>query len=145
MMGRSYAIVALDALQQRRVFPRALLARDDPPVRDAPVEILPDLFLELGLIAVQLVDREVGFERAHDAAISGVLNVPCAGAGAKGLDPGGEGHAGRLSRSATAECQAREGSRSCAKRAAPCEIRRHGGQVADNKAKIMILWQQAII
>ena len=55
-----------------------------------------------------------------------------------------ERHARRLSRGTAAQGEARQGTRCHAERAAPCEIRCHGVEVAYNKAEIMVLGQHPI-
>ena len=45
------AEIALDPRKYRLVLSQRLLASDDPPVRDAAVDVLPDLFAELRLVA----------------------------------------------------------------------------------------------
>ena len=80
-------IVLLDAGKQRCILLGLFLARGDAPVGDAAVEILPDLFLELGLGAVELKDRGVGLDIAHDPRVGRVRDATRAGPGAERLDP----------------------------------------------------------
>ena len=104
--GAADAIVVLDALQKSGIFARTFLPGDDPPVRDAPVEILPHLFLEFGLLAVEFVDGEVGFQRGHDPAIDGVSESFARARARNASTQTCEGHFRALRRDAAAKSQA---------------------------------------
>ncbi len=69
------AVVALDARQQRGVLARALLAGLDAPVGDAPVEVLPELLVELRLRPVEGIDRGVGLQSRHHPPVGRLRNA----------------------------------------------------------------------
>src|SRR5262249_14648527 len=71
------------------------LAGGDAPVRNPAVEILPELLAELGLRAVELKDRSVGFDPRHDPAVCGVGNSTRLSPRAKRDDPLLEARSGR--------------------------------------------------
>jgi hypothetical protein len=57
------AVIVFNAGQQRGMLLRPRLAGDDPPVRNAAVEVLPQLFVELRLGSDLPIDRRVGLDR----------------------------------------------------------------------------------
>ena len=93
---RRDAVILLDAREQRRKFLGALLAVGDAPFRDAAVEILPELFAEFRLRALQREHAHVGLQAAHHAVIGRLRNPARPGAGAEGFDPLLEGLRRRL-------------------------------------------------
>ena len=68
-MTRETPKSVFELVEQRRVLLRALAAGHDAPFRDAAIEILPELFLELGLRALQREHAHVGLEPAHDPIV----------------------------------------------------------------------------
>ena len=56
-------------VKQRCIFLGALLAGDDAPVRTAAIDVLPHLFGEFGLLALQRIDLGVGRDVAHHAIV----------------------------------------------------------------------------
>ncbi len=72
---------------RRRVFFRLLPAGDDAPVGDAAVEILPELFVEFGLVADGLEPGHVGLYPDHDARVGLVGDATRFGLGAERADP----------------------------------------------------------
>ncbi len=73
--------------KKRRELLRLLLAGDDAPVGDATVEILPELFVEFGLIADRLKPGGVGTYPAHDPRVSLRRDAARERLGAKRGDP----------------------------------------------------------
>ena len=90
------AVIALDAREQVAMFAGALLAGPDAPVRDPAVEILPNLLVELGLLALEREHRHVGFEIRHHAGVGRIRHAAGASAGAKGFHPARERQLCRL-------------------------------------------------
>ena len=60
MIAALDAEIFFDAGKQRRVLLGFLPAGDDAPVGDAAVEVLPELFVEFGLVADRLKPGHVG-------------------------------------------------------------------------------------
>ena len=76
-----------DPCKQRFVFLQRLLAGDDAPVRDAAIDVLPDLFVEFRLVPHLLEHGHVGFDAAHHACISRVRNALRQRARTKAITP----------------------------------------------------------
>ena len=81
------AIVALDARKQRRVLFCLRPAGDDAPIGNAAIEILPELLVELGLIAERFKPGRVGPHGAHDARVGFRRDTARQRFGAKPVDP----------------------------------------------------------
>lgn len=64
----AYPIILLDAGQQRCTFLRLLLAEGDAVVGDAAIEILPELLVELRIVATA--------KNFQSEGIQAVLSVP---------------------------------------------------------------------
>src|SRR4029077_6997385 len=84
------AEVLFDAGEQRRILLRLLLAGNDAPVGHAPIEILPDLLVEFGLIADRLKAGGVGAQPAHDAVVCVSADAAAKRLGAERSDPMGK-------------------------------------------------------
>ena len=78
------ADVLLDAREERSIFLRLHLPGLDAPL---PVEVLPQLLAEFGLIALEIEHLGVGFEALHHVRISRVRHAPRPRSRAKQLDP----------------------------------------------------------
>src|SRR5262249_9190820 len=79
--------VLLDAVKERCVLLGLRPALGDAPVGDAAVEILPELFGELGLAAVERVDTGVRLEAAHHTRIGRLRDAARQRTGTEGFDP----------------------------------------------------------
>ena len=80
-------VVLLDAGKERRVFLRLLLAGRDAPVGDAAIEILPELFVEFGLEAIELKNCCIRSDTAHNPRVCSVGYATRARPCAKRRDP----------------------------------------------------------
>src|SRR4029450_2593661 len=81
------AVVLLDPGKKGRVFLRLLLAGGDTPVGDAAIEVLPELFVEFGLVAVKLKNCCIRFDSSHNARVCASGYTPRAPPCAEGRDP----------------------------------------------------------
>ncbi len=81
------ADIFFDARQQRGVLLGLFPALGQAPIGDAAVEILPDLFLELRLVADLLEHAGVRLQPCHHPRIGGVRNAARTRARTKGLHP----------------------------------------------------------
>src|SRR5262249_2894563 len=79
--------IPLDPIEQRYVGLQRLLAVDDAPIGNAPVDVLPDLFIELRLVVDLLEHGHVGLDTAHGAAPGRLRYALCKGARAKIVAP----------------------------------------------------------
>jgi hypothetical protein len=84
---RRNAEVLLDALEQRVILLGFFAPLRDPPVGDAAVDILPERLGELGLAAIERIDRGVGLEVAHHARIGRLRYAARQRPWLEGLDP----------------------------------------------------------
>ena len=66
------AEVPLDAGEQRAMLAQRFLSRADAPVRDATIDVLPEFFLELRLVAHLREHAHVGLDPAHHVRVGGV-------------------------------------------------------------------------
>jgi hypothetical protein len=82
-----HAVVLLDTAEERGLLLRLFLAGRDAPVGDAPVEILPDLLVKLGLVAHLRENGVVGREPVHHARIGRIGNAALLRSRAKRFDP----------------------------------------------------------
>ena len=81
------AEILFDPREQRLVLSQRFLAGDDAPVRDAAVDVLPDLLVEFRLLLHLLEHGHVGLDAAHHAGLGRVRNALCQRAGAKTVAP----------------------------------------------------------
>src|ERR1700748_2254881 len=77
----------LDPREQRLVLSQRLLAGDDAPVRNAAVDVLPDLFVEFRLVAHLLEHGHVRRDVGHRAVPGRLRNAFCQRAAAEMLTP----------------------------------------------------------
>ena len=81
------AKILLDPREQRLVLLQRLAAVDDAPVRDAAVDVLPDLLVEFRLLLHLPEHAHVGLDAAHHPRPGRVRNAFCQGARAKIVAP----------------------------------------------------------
>ena len=76
-----------DTAEQRFVLPQRFLAGDDAPVRNASIDVLPDLFVELRLAVHFLEHGHVRLDGAHHPGPGGLRDALCQCALAKTVAP----------------------------------------------------------
>ena len=81
------AEILFDPREQRLVLPQRFLAGDDAPVRDAAVDVLPDLLVEFRLLLHLLEHGHVRLDAAHHAGLGRLRNALGQRAGAKAVAP----------------------------------------------------------
>jgi hypothetical protein len=81
------AVVLLDPGKQRLVLLQRLAAFDDAPVRDAAINVLPDLFVEFGLVPKLLENGHVRLDPAHHPRPGRLRNSFRQSVGAKAIAP----------------------------------------------------------
>src|SRR5207253_3077035 len=79
--------ILLDAREQRLVLLQGFTAVDDAPVRDAAVDVLPDLLVEFRLLLHLPEYAHVGLDAAHHPGPGRIRNTFCKGARAKIVAP----------------------------------------------------------
>ena len=111
------AEILLDPREHRLVLPQRLLAGDDAPVRDAAVDVLPDLLVEFRLIPHLLEHGHVGLDVAHHAGPGRLRDAFRQRARAKSvaplIEPGrrcGKAARGRREQGAGAEAGSQQGA-----------------------------------
>ena len=85
--GRLDAEITLNARKQRCIFFRFDYARLDSPIRGGPGEILPELLIELRLIADGIHSRHVGLHAAHHPRVGFLADVASGGFATEDGDP----------------------------------------------------------
>ena len=81
------AVVLFDPRKQRLVFSQRFLAGDDTPFRDAAIDVLPNLLVELRLISQLIEHGHVRFDAAHHPRPGRLRNSLGERVRAKGIAP----------------------------------------------------------
>ena len=127
-----------DPDKQRFVLPQRLLAGDDAPVRDAAIDVLPDLLVKLRLLLHLPEHGDVRLDAAHHARPRRLRNAFCERAASKIVAPSIEarrccGQRGQRTREQGA------GAKAVLQQRAPCRFvqrinSRHAGIVSCRRA-----------